>query len=596
MDTPLFYSYLLELLIKSTLVLLGAAAIAAALQRSSAARRHAVWLAAFIALLILPLTKAIPPIWRFQETAGVRMEAITLGEPSSSALGKTEPLVGSPSSAAAGSGRMDAAQWLAIAWGLGAAAILVARIVASLQLALVKGRSVPAATPALVQIAGEIAEELRITPVPQLRASDAVQVACAAGCVNPFVLLPPGFRTWSEARLRATLRHEFAHIARRDSVSRWIGLLACALHWPNPLVWIATRRLQLEQEQACDDLAISTGTHPQEYATVLLDSARDAVSAGNELRASMAMARPATLEARVIAVMDSTRDRRPAEWRVRCVGAAGVLVASTGAALAQVAPMPQQTPPQTVALITETNGIEKVIPVANAAKPTNPVGVSGKATEFIIPQLELKNAKVVQAVDFLRRKAEPNGVVVKGEGLEALGERRITISLKQVSLLDALRRIAAEADLEVTEMGDTLLLRARPGVVPVPPSPEPPSDGVFPAPNAAPAVPGIPGLGAPQNLPIDISADKTRFEAGVAVADGNVRFAHNGIVITAESLRYHPNGRFLELAGGVEITQGINAITGESLLVRLLPNGSLKIEGAHRTKIKDASPAVMPPR
>ena len=53
----------LDLFLKSSAILLAAFAIAWLARTASAARLHLVWLAAFIALAVLPLTSAIPPRW-----------------------------------------------------------------------------------------------------------------------------------------------------------------------------------------------------------------------------------------------------------------------------------------------------------------------------------------------------------------------------------------------------------------------------------------------------------------------------------------------------------------------------------------------------
>src|SRR5262249_24579036 len=52
-----------ELLVKSALVLLAALLVNRAWMRASAAQRHLVWCAAFGALLLLPLTRLVPPRW-----------------------------------------------------------------------------------------------------------------------------------------------------------------------------------------------------------------------------------------------------------------------------------------------------------------------------------------------------------------------------------------------------------------------------------------------------------------------------------------------------------------------------------------------------
>lgn len=58
---------------------------------------------------------------------------------------------------------------------------------------------------------------------------------------------------------------------RRDLVGHTVGRLACALYWFHPLAWTAARNLRAESERACDDLALTFGTRPSDYAEHLLD-------------------------------------------------------------------------------------------------------------------------------------------------------------------------------------------------------------------------------------------------------------------------------------------------------------------------------------
>jgi hypothetical protein len=82
-----------------------------------------------------------------------------------------------------------------------------------------------------------------------------------------------------------------------------MGRLACALYWFHPLVWTAAKQLRNESERACDDLALSCGARPSDYAEHLLDivtSVRhDATPA-----VALAMARRKEFEARMLAILD----------------------------------------------------------------------------------------------------------------------------------------------------------------------------------------------------------------------------------------------------------------------------------------------------
>ncbi len=99
----------------------------------------------------------------------------------------------------------------------------------------------------------------------------------AASC-DPLILLPENARDWDEARLRAVLLHEAAHVRRRDCLAKYLAQGSRALLWWNPLAWMVAARLNHEQELACDDAVLAAGVPADAYATVLLDVARECSS------------------------------------------------------------------------------------------------------------------------------------------------------------------------------------------------------------------------------------------------------------------------------------------------------------------------------
>src|SRR5436190_22338595 len=115
------------------------------------------------------------------------------------------------------------------------------------------------------------------------------------------------------------MRHELAHVARRDSLAQLVARLVCTLYWFHPLVWIAERRLRAECERACDDRVVSLGTPATEYASHLLEVARSARAFGAPGFLSVAMARPSQLEGRLLAVLNGSRRRVGASRVARAV-------------------------------------------------------------------------------------------------------------------------------------------------------------------------------------------------------------------------------------------------------------------------------------
>jgi hypothetical protein len=89
------------------------------------------------------------------------------------------------------------------------------------------------------------------------------------GALRPVVALPQG-----EIH-PAAVHHELIHIRRWDVAWKGLILLACALHWFNPLVWLLSRRAEGDMEAACDALVVAgqDATQRRVYGELLLHTA-----------------------------------------------------------------------------------------------------------------------------------------------------------------------------------------------------------------------------------------------------------------------------------------------------------------------------------
>jgi hypothetical protein len=146
---------------------------------------------------------------------------------------------------------VELAEW---AWVLGSA-LLVLRMMACLGMLVVK-----------VNRAKPFTEE----PDGKLMLDPSGTVPVTVWWGQHEILLPPQAREWSSARLNAVLRHERAHIARLDWWWNLCGQLACAIVWPNPLVWLIHSQTRSLAELAADDLVLGSGIPPSAYAQDLL--------------------------------------------------------------------------------------------------------------------------------------------------------------------------------------------------------------------------------------------------------------------------------------------------------------------------------------
>jgi beta-lactamase regulating signal transducer with metallopeptidase domain len=333
-----------ELLTGSTLVTVLAWGLAA---QKNASARHLVWVSAFGALLLLPVLMAVVP-----SPLRILLPAEAQDIPLQALNGSMRAVV-LPDSATNGIS-LDArnvALLLAALWLVGVLLLALRFAAAGLCLAALRRRSRPFALPPeeLPRIASSRRE-------CELRLSDSETGPITWGVFRPVILLPRTAVFWQRERMSAVLLHELAHIRRRDGLAQALSHAVCALYWPNPLVWMAARRLRREAEIAADDAALISGLKPSRYAGELLQLAAEFRSRRPAFSLSLFMAERSALEARVESVLapNALRTGTTATDVVQAcslgiVAAAVVAFACPSLALAQVStpatPLAQTAPP-----------------------------------------------------------------------------------------------------------------------------------------------------------------------------------------------------------------------------------------------------------
>jgi TonB family protein len=140
----------------------------------------------------------------------------------------------------------------------------------------------------------------------QIAESDAVAVAVTMGIRAPIIVLPSHYKTWSASRLRSVLRHELAHVHRRDCLIQWLPHVMCILHWFNPLIWLARSQMLCEGERACDDAVLRGGATGVEFARDLLEIAQIAGLKGANPMLTTVVTK---IERRVTRLLDPSTNR-----------------------------------------------------------------------------------------------------------------------------------------------------------------------------------------------------------------------------------------------------------------------------------------------
>lgn len=206
----------------------------------------------------------------------------------------------------------EAVLWPAIVvgvWLIGVMVVWCCMLVSYMRLAVLRHTAKPIHGGRCVRLADDIAWELGVREPVTLVAGREDAMPMTWGVIRPVVLLPSTALAWTRERLEMVLRHELAHVARRDASSQRIAEIACAIHWYNPLVWLAAARMRAEREHACDDLVLEAGSGASDYATELLAIARTLRARTALDHAAIAMARRSHLKDRLTAVLDDARPR-----------------------------------------------------------------------------------------------------------------------------------------------------------------------------------------------------------------------------------------------------------------------------------------------
>ena len=319
--------FLLDMLLKGAVLLGAAYAAAYAMKSSSAAVRHAMWALTFSGLLLLPAASALLPQWNlplFTDPV-LTVERTTFPSGRATSIPPTSQIPrprhqdgerltwthsgDSGLSHELGGGDMPLSSWLVLLWAAGAL-FLLGRLAAGMASL---GRVIRDAEPARgwEDVLAQSKRKLGLRRQVRLRVHPRIQMPRTMGAVRPVILLPEEANKWPEKKKRIILLHELTHVKRWDYPTHMVALMARALHWPNPLTWMAARRLLTRREEACDNEVVARGgVKPSEYAHSLLEFAEGMLQRDRPGAGVVAMAhRKSELKSRIEAVLDPGKSR-----------------------------------------------------------------------------------------------------------------------------------------------------------------------------------------------------------------------------------------------------------------------------------------------
>ncbi|MBN1507050.1 MAG: M56 family metallopeptidase [Sedimentisphaerales bacterium] len=192
--------------------------------------------------------------------------AATDGSYATGGYGKAGPAAYDPQEPSAATGLMSQAKHWLTRWDtllflfwLAGACILTGHIVANHIRLRRLVRHEPLVTDRqILDLLEDCRSQLRIRRAVAVVATDQIGSPALLGCLRPRLLLPHDtIAKLSHQQLRHVFLHELAHLRRDDIVMGYLATLLQVLHWFNPLVALAFKRMRADREMVCDALALS---------------------------------------------------------------------------------------------------------------------------------------------------------------------------------------------------------------------------------------------------------------------------------------------------------------------------------------------------
>jgi hypothetical protein len=260
----------------------------------------------------------------------------------------------------------------------------------------------------------------------------------------------------SDEELRLVVLHELGHLKRRDLFLQGLLVVSQAVHWFNPLVWLAGRLAREDRELACDEFVMAHTSHSggHAYAKTLLRVLGLSRPGRPMLPAVGILETKNQIKQRILMITkyQSTNARRI------MLGAASILAVSAGLLMVNAAKSGSNA---SAASSPETSDAQ----LNSSSNPKAAIG-DPKAGKIIIPKINFTDVSVQKALEFLRAKSreldpEKKGVEITLKDYQKSKDTVITLSAADIPLFDAVKYVGEAANLDVNWVGKAIVLTSR---------------------------------------------------------------------------------------------------------------------------------------
>jgi beta-lactamase regulating signal transducer with metallopeptidase domain len=257
---------LLHLLWQGTIVAAILGATLALMERRSANARYLVSCSALALLLVLSIATAIrayEPVTTVAKVAPVT--SIMVMPPLADEAPVPVPMTARFLTAA-----RQSLPSIVLIWLIGVALLSSRLMMTWLRTQRLARSAARAANVEWHRVVARLASAMRLRRVVRLVESAAVEVPSVIGWLRPVILLPASTVTGLAPRqIEMVLAHELAHIRRHDFFINLLQAVVETLMFYHPAVWWMSRRVRIERENCCDDLAVAVCGDAIQYARAL---------------------------------------------------------------------------------------------------------------------------------------------------------------------------------------------------------------------------------------------------------------------------------------------------------------------------------------
>lgn len=247
--------------------------------------RHALWLLVVVRLL-MPVTPSSPwslfNYWNVKPSNILEAQTATPGTPIDTATelslvegtvpampipetsieqskqGPPKQTLGYPSRSLPESALLFIKPHLGWIWFIGALILSMRLAWGNYLFGLQLRRRRPIADEKVLSLMDECREVIDVCRPLMLVEAPELESPALFGCFRLKLLLPTTIiQNFSNEELRHVFLHELAHIRRGDAAMNWLSTILLTMHWFNPVVWFAFRRMRSDRELACDAMVLA---------------------------------------------------------------------------------------------------------------------------------------------------------------------------------------------------------------------------------------------------------------------------------------------------------------------------------------------------